>query len=546
MVPAPATATDEATQTFSVTVTASNPAQFSLQPTIGADGTLLYRTAQDVNGPLEVTVFLTDSGLSTPFPNVNRSLVKTFTINVVPVNDAPTFTIPNKQLAINEDAEDFLGIPRSTFNNFATNLQMGPGTAVDEVTQTPTFLIANSAPELFSEQPAISATGVLTFKTAPNKNGRATLVVRLQDSGPAGPSPNTNLSVPQTVTITINPINDAPLFTVPATATAEEDQGLVNLPNFATNILRGPVGADDESSQEVRFVLVAEDPSAFEIQPTIQPDGTLTFRTANNVNSNSGLNLRVRATMFDNGADSPAPNINQSTTRTFALVINPVNDQPIPDSFTTSVDEDGSISINASSVLAGDAPGPADESSQTLRIIQSERTSDNGGTIVPVLNGNGDIIRFDYTPGANRSGVDFFRYVITDNGTPARSATGTITINVNAVNDPPQFTSGPAEVVGLEDVAQTGIAWASNILAGPPNATDENSGPSAQTVSFEVTNDRPSLFATAPTIDSNGILRYVPAKDASGTAIITVVAVDSGSNTLPNRNRSRPQPSRLH
>ena len=209
------------------------------------------------------------------------------------------------------------------------------------------------------------------------------------------------------------------------------------------SIARGRRGADDESSQEIRFVVDAVDPSAFAVQPTISPDGTLTYVTASDVNSNSGKNLTVTVYMLDNGVAGPAPDNNRSATKTFAVNVNPVNDSPVPDGFSTTANEDGSITITAVSVLAGDKPGPADESSQTLRIVQSERSSDNGGVVVPVFGAGGAITEFRYTPGANKAGLDFFRYVIADNGVPSRSATGTITISINPVNDAPQFTVGP-------------------------------------------------------------------------------------------------------
>ncbi len=540
MRPGPTTAADENSQTFQVFVRALDPSKFVVQPTIAADGTLQFRTAVDVNGALVVEVFLEDDGLSSPVPNVNRSVVKQFTINTAPINDAPLFTLPNRQLEVIEDREAFLNIPRSVFPGFATNIQMGPPTAVDEVTQTPTFLVNVSAPELFSELPAIDANGVLTFKTASNRNGRATITIRLQDSGPSSPAPNNNLSTEQTVTLTISAINDAPLFTIPSSVTVDEDQGVVSINNFATNVLRGPIGADDESTQEVSFVVEAVNPAFFEIQPSMLPDGTLSFKTARDVNRNSpNADFGVRVYLVDNGLSAPPPNNNRSVTQTFNVNVNPVNDPPVPDIHITSAIEDTSSTIFSSSVLLGDQPGPIDESSQSLVITQVERTSDRGGSIVPVFSGT-TITSFVYTPGPNVVGVDVFRYVVTDNGSPARGATGTITVNIDGINDPPQFTAGPGEVIATEDAGAFSVAWARDILAGPPTAQDENSGPTRQTVSFQVTATPSSLFSQGPTIDSDGTLRFTPAPDANGSAVIVATAIDSGSGTAPNINRSAP------
>ncbi len=446
---------------------------------------------------------------------------------------------------MDEDREATLGIPVSTFPAFATNILMGPSTAVDEQvpSQLPTFLVSTNAPELFEQAPSIDANGALIFKTAANKNGRATVTVRLQDSGPSSPAPNSNISAEQTITITINPINDAPQFVIPSTLAVEEDQGVVSITGFASNVLRGPLSATDESTQEVTFFATARNPAAFEIQPSILPDGTLSFKTAKDVNrntrtsGNATIDLGVLVYLVDNGTGSPLPHSNQSPTQTFTLDVAPVNDPPIPDAFNVPGIEDGSILISASDVLVGDTPGPADEASQTLVLTQVERTSDRGGVIVPVFNGT-EIVAFRYTPAVNVANADFFRYVVSDNGSPSRSATGTVTINVAGANDPPQFTPGVPQVFTFEDSGLVSIPWATNILAGPPAAFDEISGPNAQTVSFEVLPNRPELFAQGPAVSSTGVLTFTPALNANGLAVVLVTAVDSGSNVAPNNNRS--------
>jgi VCBS repeat-containing protein len=542
MRPGPNTAFDELnTQTFTVNVVARDPSKFAVQPSIDATGTLTYRTAADVNSsaafnPLEVDVFLVDDGASTP-PDINQSVTRTFRVVPTPVNDAPQFTLPNRQLTIIEDREEFLGIVNSEFVGFATNVLPGPATAIDELNQSLTFDVTNSAPELFAVQPridVINGTGTLVFKTAPNKNGRATVVVRLRDNGASSPAPNTNTSGEQTITITIDPINDAPLFDIPATLAVDEDAGVRTVSGFATNIQRGPAGADDESVQEVTFFAEALDPTAFEIQPTIEANGNLTFKTAKDVNNNTpGKDLRVRVYLVDNGPSAPPPNNNRSVNKTVSLDIRPVNDPPIPGPHVVNIAEETSIVIQSADILATDLPGPIDELGQSLRITQVERTSDRGGTISPTFT-NGAITSFRYTPGTNVVGFDTFRYVVTDDGNPNRSATGTITITIDGVNDPPQFTPGPSVVTVDEDAPTVSQAWATNILPGPAGAVDEAN----QTVSFTVSASPSSLFSQGPSIDSNGVLTFTPAPDANGTALVEVQAVDSGSNVPPSQNSS--------
>ncbi|MFO1062607.1 MAG: Ig-like domain-containing protein [Pirellulales bacterium] len=547
--PGPLSATDENGQTFTITVTANDPSAFSVLPSIAADGTLTYQTAVDVNSvsrDLTITFYLQDNGTAGPLPDNNRTPTATFSITTAAVNDAPQFALPNPNVTVIEDVEQFQGTLLTNIAGFATGPSgaantvpiPGPATATDESSQSVNFsVVAVSAPELFEVQPSISSTGMLSFKTAANQNGKAIVVVRLVDNGPSSPSPNTNQSAQQTFTITITPVNDAPQFDIPSGLTINEDQGLVTRSGFATNVRRGPVGADDENSQEIRFQVTPVDPTAFETQPSFLPDGTLSFKTALNVNS-LNKDLTVLVTLVDNGTSSPAPNQNTSVTRTFSITTNAVNDPPIADQFSIAGTEDQPLTILASNVLLGDVGGPtADELGQSLNITQVERTTSNGGTVTPVFGPDG-IVSMTYTPPANLVGSDSFLYVVTDNGTPVRSGTGTISISMLGVNDPPQFVKGADQTV-LEDAsAQTVSGWATGILAGPPSATDELS---QQTVSFQVVSDHPEYFEIQPSVAPDGTLSFKPAKDANGIAVVSVVAKDNGLSIAPNVNVSPAQ-----
>src|SRR5439155_1506286 len=112
------------------------------------------------------------------------------------------------------------------------------------------------------------------------------------------------------------------------------------------------------------------------------------------------------------------------------------------------------------------------------------------------------------------------RVTVDDGGGGNSSITRTFTVTVAAVNDPPSFTKG-ADVSVLEDAgAQTIATWATNITAGPNEAS--------QTVTFQVSNDNGALFAVAPAIAPNGTLQFTPAADANGSATVTVRLHDNG------------------
>ena len=561
----PATAVDETTnQVATATVRAANPSLFSFGPTLNGAGDLEFQLAPDVNslftGRLDIIVTVTDNG--TPIEAASKTLV----INATAINDAPSFTLNKPVITVDEDNETMTGTAMTVIPDFARNLRRGPDTARDEagletVAAQSLFFdpIIISNPSIFSTLPSIDAAGNLVFHTEANRSGSSVFVIRLRDSGLAGPPPNSNVGPTATYTINIRSVNDAPEFTVPASASINEDQGVVSITGFATGIRPGPASAVDESTQELTFTVRAENPSVFAVQPTLQSDGTLVFRTAQDVNNNtrdtSGnlLSRRVFVTLRDNGP-SASPNVNTSAEQTFTVDIAPVNDPPIPSAHVRPGLEDTRVSFTASSIFSAsapelpDAPGPRDEQAQLIRMTQIERTTDRGGNVTPVF-GTGaqalEIIGFEYNPPLNFVGDDLIRYVITDNGSPEQSATGTLTIQLAPVNDPPQFIPG-SDIAVQEDAPAFSQPWATAILAGPPSAADELNGilPSipAQTVRFELTTNNNALFAVLPAVSPTGVLTFTLAKDANGRAIIDVIAVDSGLGSgpldFPNINRS--------
>jgi hypothetical protein len=96
-------------------------------------------------------------------------------------------------------------------SGFATGIGPGPATATDETGQTLTFFVtvAGTTGGLsFSAAPSIDPlTGALSFTTAADANGTATIDVVLQDNG-SSTSPNVNTSAVQEFTIAVAAVND--------------------------------------------------------------------------------------------------------------------------------------------------------------------------------------------------------------------------------------------------------------------------------------------------------------------------------------------------
>jgi hypothetical protein len=184
-----------------------------------------------------------------------------------------------------------------------------------------------------------------------------------------------------------------------------------------------------------------------------------------------------------------------------------------------SVAEDGAATID---VLANDS----DPDGDTLSLASVGPSP--GGTVTQ----DGNQVRF--TPGADFNGVAFFSYRIVDPTGDSDSAT--VQVTVTEVNDAPSFTPGPSQSTPEDSGPQTVAGWATDISVGPSNEW-------GQALTFEVSTTNVPLFASGgePAIAPDGTLTYTPAANASGTATVTVRAVDDGGTANGGSDTSAPQ-----
>lgn len=244
---------DEAGQTLLFIVNSDNPSLFRTAPSVSNTGALTFTPAADASGTANVSVTLVDDGTGAA-----SSAPQTFTIVVNAVNDPPSFT-KGADITVDEDSGP------TRIADWATGISAGPG----EASQTVSFVVSTDHPELFSEQPTISSAGVLTFTPAANTSGLILATVQAKDDGGG-----TDTSGAQTFKITINPVNDAPSFTLVPRVVVAQDAGPQSVPQFAASISAGPA---DEASQTVSFAVTPANPDLFATAPAIAADGTLTF-----------------------------------------------------------------------------------------------------------------------------------------------------------------------------------------------------------------------------------------------------------------------------
>jgi large repetitive protein len=488
------------------------------QPLLDATtGNLTYTPAPNANGTATITIDLMDNG-GTANGGVDTSPTQSFTITVTAVNDPPTFTKGPDQSVLEDSGAQ-------TVNPWATGI--GPGGGADEAGQAVSFSVTgNTNPGLFSAGPSISSSGVLSYTTAANANGDATITVVAQDNGGTA-NGGSDTSAPQAFKITVTAVNDAPSFDLPASPdqTVVEDSGSHTVSGFATNISAGPV---NESGQTLTFHTSNDNTALFSTQPSINAsNGDLTFQSASGATGSAIVSVYL----MDNGGTANG-GVDTSTTKTFKITVTPPNAAPVAQSQTGANAVQG-VEDMVEQVTLSATDGDGDSLTFSIVSPPSKGSLSNFGSVSCIGVPSTCTQTVDYTSSANLNGTDSFTFKANDG--KADSNVATIEIDIAAINDAPSFTKGADQTV-LEDAgAQSVPNWATAISAGP---ADE----SGQTVTFQVTNNtNAALFSTQPAVSSTGTLTYTPAANAFGSATITLVAKDDGGTANGGTDTSAPQ-----
>lgn len=262
----------------------------------GSSRTLSINPAANQSGTSTVTVTVNGTG--------GQTMTDTFLFTVNALNDAPSFTKGPNQ-TINEDAG------AQSVDDWATNISAGP---TNESSQMTSFNVINDNNALFSQQPAISATGTLSYTPAADAHGTAMVTVVLKDDGgTAGGGIDTSVS--QTFNITVNSVNDAPSFTKGSDQTAS-GANPQTVSNWATNIKAGP---PEENGQTLSFTVINNNNALFSAQPSIDSSGTLTYTPIFGVTGTATVTVELK----DNGG---VANGGQDTSiqQTFLINISPI------------------------------------------------------------------------------------------------------------------------------------------------------------------------------------------------------------------------------
>ncbi len=362
----------------------------------------------------------------------------------LPPNVAPSFVAGADQM-VAEDA----GL-QSVFP-WATNISAGPA---NEGTQVTNFLLSTDNPTLFSVTPSISANGTLTFTTAPNAYGTATIAVTLHDNGGTA-NGGQDTSAPQQLRIIVTEINDIP--------DALNDAFSVNQDSTLNIATRGVLGNDIDVDGDV--LTATQVVTVTHGSVVLAADGSFTYTPT------SGFFGTDNFTYFANDGTS------NSNIATVSITVNAVNQAPIVQSDRYTTDEDMTLTTGVPGVLGNDH-----DSDSLLLTAVLDIAPQHGALIF------NEVGSFTYIPNTNFHGTDTFAYHAND-GT-LDSAIAVVEITVNPVNDDPigellvtgllvensVLTADTSRILDADGLGEFSYSWSNGATTQAITLDDANVG----------------------------------------------------------------------
>ena len=278
------------------------------------------------------------------------------------------------------------------------------------------------------------AAGKLLFTPAENDNGTgyASLTFQVQDDGGTASGGVDLDQTPNTITIDVTPVNDAPELGFGANSLFEDTPRVFSLADF-------PVLDDaDTPPNALLAVKITTLPShgiltldgvAVAAGDFISPEdiaaGKLVFTPEANSTASTSFTFQVQ----DDGGTANGGIDLDPTPNQISFTYIPVNDAPVAVDDVAATNEDVPVNID---VLTNDS----DVDSPTLYVAEASAAH---GTVVIETDGT-----ITYTPDANFNGTDTIDYTVADGDifvAGTKTDTAKVTVTVNPVNDPPETPS---------------------------------------------------------------------------------------------------------
>ncbi|MCP4943023.1 MAG: tandem-95 repeat protein, partial [Planctomycetaceae bacterium] len=431
---------------------------FSVVPNIDVTtGVLNFKPAADVFGAFEFDLLLVDDGLN----DMNRGDLNSsdpfqVTIHIRPVNDPPVDQNP-----VDLDRE----IAEDTTTEWDEATLLSPFVAGPENETTMNFggeQTIRLAPTAFPTDSKnggivhyVEENGEIKLRYTPRVdfNGVDEFIYTVIDDGESISVDGTVSMTPRvatkTVFVNVLSVNDKPRFSGVFDQQNLENDGVVSVPDWATNVLPAAETASDEISQDLQFVfdLVSGPVDIFETLPTAVIDranmsATLDYTLKDDV---SGV-VVFDVTLVDDGemfdpADNP-PRAHEWVSdppRRVTITVEGVNNPPSFDLDVSAVNIAEDSGPYSQAVMSSISPGPADESGQVVSFEIAELTVEQTSVFAaqPVINSDGVL---QFTTAVHQNTVQLGPVVLT---VTARDSAGgvsepvVISIAVSEQNDAP-------------------------------------------------------------------------------------------------------------
>ena len=398
---------------------------------LNTDGTFTYTPDANYHG--------TDSFTYTATDGTETSTAATVNITVTAVNDTPV--ADDDAYTIDEDYRLMASVLTNDVDvegdSLTTALVDGP---------THGELVLNTD-------------GTFTYTPDANYNGTDSFTYTATDG--------TATSTPATVTITVNPVNDATVANNDSYSTGEDS-------SLLGNVLTNDVDVDGDTFTAALLSGPAHGTLV------LNPDGSFSYTPTADYSGVDSFSYQV--------SDGTAT----SNTALVTIAVTAINDAPIAvnDSYTT--DEDTPLAGN---VLANDTDAEGDSLSATLVAGPTH------GTLVLTSDGT-----FTYTPDADYTGTDSFTYTA---GDAALTDSALVTVSISSVNDVPvatgdSFTTDEDTPVSgnvlTNDVDVEGDSLTATLVDGPTHGN--------------------------LVLNADGTFTYTPDADYHGTDSFTYTATD--------------------
>ena len=452
----------DASDTHTITVV-SDEANVAVQNLSGQTSGSTYNLVPAAfwSGTAHITVTVTDNGTGP------LSDTETYTLTVTGTNDPPVLAEIGDQSTMEDTNLTGLAV-------VYTDPDAGDTHTITVVSDQPGVTMGNLSGQ--------TSGSTYDLVLAADWYGTAHITVTVTDNG--------TLFDSETYTLTVTPVNDAPVITEVGDQSINEGTSLLGL--SVVYIDPDPLDAHSVS-------VVSSDPANVAVQNfngtsyDLVP-GTEWYGTA-----------QITVTVTDNGTG------NLSDTEIYTLTVNNINDAPV----LTAI---GNQTTNEDVSLTGLPVNFTDADPTDAHVITV--VSNNANVTVANLSGQISGSTYDLVPAAEWSGTAQITVTVTDNGTGPLFATETYTLTVNSVNDAPVLTP-----VGDQNTDE-GVTVAGLAVV----FTDADPG-DTHTITV-VSNNANVTVANLSGQTSGSTYDLVPAAYWNGSAQITVTVTDNGAGPL--------------